>query len=702
LIDSLIWLLIYLTLFLAPLILFPPLTSSIILPKYFFITSTSFFLFFLLFLKWLFEKAPFNVYLPFLLLLFFIFSWTLLNSSFSLHPFTAFFGNPQRYDGWLAFFSYLVFPLTFLFLRPSRQKIVHLLKILSLSGALVSLIGLAQAAGWGIKRFSLDPARLSSTLGNPDFLASFLLLTIFPTLYLIFSFREPERIFLKSLFFSSLVLQLSALYLTYSRGAWAAFLFFLLIFLLFLFKRAEREKTFRFLTLFFFAFFLSLPLNYFSHLQFLKKEAKTQEAAGVAGDAELLEKVPGLLPGRARERITSAPSDFQRRLDFYQTALKAISYAPFLGSGLDSYHLLLGRMKLGFSGKSGKLLVADRPHNDFLQTAVMLGLPGFLFYFAFLTYLCLKTLTFLFREREKENSFLALTLFLALFSYLFYLQFVFHTPPTAFYFYSLASLLVLLVGKEARETLTLEVPAFLPFTFKLLLSGLTFLLFLFFFYRFSFTPIYASYLSEKAVRLVSEGFYSQAIKEGEKAVSLMPQRSDFLILLGESYRKLGLQTGDFSQLEMGLYFFRRAVEVNPYLRFNHLKLAVSLLQAGEATGNKAYVEEAIPTFKKVIQFSPDYFEAYYNLGVAYYYLKDFRKARFYFEKTLSLNKEEKDAWFLLGKVAEKEGKPKEALKFYERSLKVWEKEKRQKSKGEASWELEEKAKEAVFQLKKEI
>jgi tetratricopeptide (TPR) repeat protein len=153
---------------------------------------------------------------------------------------------------------------------------------------------------------------------------------------------------------------------------------------------------------------------------------------------------------------------------------------------------------------------------------------------------------------------------------------------------------------------------------------------------------------------------------------------------------------------MGLYFFRRAVEVNPYLRFNQLKLAVSLLQAGEATGNKAYVEEAIPEFKKVAQFSPDYFEAYYNLGVAYYYLKDFRKARFYFEKTLSLNKDEKDAWFLLGKVAEKEGKPKEALKFYERSLKVWEKEKRLKSKGEANWELEEKAKEAIFKLKREI
>lgn len=690
--NSLTWLLIYLTLFLAPLCLLYPLVDSVSLPKYFFLTAASSFLLFLFFLHWLFNQENLSFFFPPFIFFLLLLSWSLFSSLFSLHPFTAFYGNPHRYYGWLSFLAYLVFALAFLFLKPGQLRIVSLFKLASFSGALVSLIGLAQGAGFGLRRFSLDPARASSTLGNPVFLASFLLLTLFPTLYLVFWLPKSKNLFLKVLFFLFLVVQLSALYLTYSRAAWGGFLLSLFLFFLFLFKLKERERLRQLLSFLLLAFLLSFSLAYLSRLLFLREEVKIREAAASAADSELLEKLPGFfpervfLPERVKERITSAPTAFKERLELYRTALKAVNFVPFFGSGLDCYHLLLGKIKLGFFGKSGKLRVTDRPHNDFLETAAMLGLPGLLFYLALLFYLFLKTLSFLFQVKRGETRFLVLTLFAALTSYLFSLQFSFHTLPTALYFYSFVSLLlVLLAGKEGK-VLTFKSPVFLPFSFKALAAALFFCLFLFFFYRFSLTPLSAEGLSEKAVRMAGSKLYLQAIENAEKAVGLMPGRSDYFLVLGESYRQWGLQSGDFSQLDMALYYFRKAVEVNPYQRFHHLKLAVSLLQAAEATGKKAYAEESIEAFKEVAKFTPDYFEVYYNLGVAYYYLEDLPQARFYLEKTLKLNQQEKDAWFLLGKVAERERKLKEALFNYRKSLELWAKEKKLKGKRVAgSW-----------------
>lgn len=187
----------------------------------------------------------------------------LVVSIFSFNPQLSFFGSYSRQIGFFSQLSFLL--LFFLTLAYSsypkfREKLIF---SLFLSAVLVSAYGILQFVGIDVYQWS-EPAfltgRISSTLGQPNYIGSFLVLTIFSGAYLLYLTRQKK--WYRVWYFLGILAQIIALFLTKSRGAWIAFLFALFSFPLFYYRRLNRKIIFIFLgsLILFFIFIFSAPV----------------------------------------------------------------------------------------------------------------------------------------------------------------------------------------------------------------------------------------------------------------------------------------------------------------------------------------------------------------------------------------------------------------------------------------------------------
>lgn len=701
--DSTIWLLINLTLLITPIFLLPYLIGSTIFPKFFIFSSLTLILLFFFLLKLFFENNRFFLSPLFYFLIGLALIAT-LTTFFSPHPSTSFWGNYHRSDGLVCFLGYLFFSfLIYSYLKLPNKKIT-LMKTISLSGFLVSFLALAQYLGYIIPHFSLDPYRVSSTLGNPDFLGSFLVLTLPLTLVLALNLKSDRRLTHRVnfyLFSLATATQLTALYLTYTRAAWigAFFSFPLLIFYLYKAVREGRiKKSTVARVLLIIVFF---QIIYFLSAPYLARQLPEFPFSFEDETYDFLSSFKTALISR----FVTLPQTAMVRMGLYHQALKVIKEKSFLGTGLDAYQFFSARYNwLLRPFHQTTMMISDRPHNDFLQLAANLGSVGLLIYLALIIFTFFTGFKALKRSNWPDKLFLAsfLTGFIG---YLIQNQFSFNIIPTALFF----MVFVALINSYSKQTKYLDLKPFsLSFpgswaSFLVLFLLLAFFLFLLF--EISLTPLMARVISLRAVGQAQAGNFEAAIEGAEKAVNLMSSQPEYFLILGEVYfqasQAFNQGVSDEALLDQALYNFRRAVETNPYHPFSQLKLGVSLLKAAEITGKAEYVEESIEVFKKTLPLTTNPGQIYYNLGVGYYYLKNYRQAKKSFERCLKVWPEEKDAWFLLGKIAEKENNFKEALRCYEASLKSWEREKKKSKKKdeESFWQLEEKAQEAVKRLK---
>lgn len=80
------------------------------------------------------------------------------------------------------------------------------------------------------------------------------------------------------------------------------------------------------------------------------------------------------------------------------------------------------------------------------------------------------------------------------------------------------------------------------------------------------------------------------------------------------------------------------------------------------------LEKAIECYKKAISLSPDYADAYYNLGKAYHLSKKYDEAAAAFEKAKEYNPDDVETLVLLGECYRATGKYSNAFKNFEKAL----------------------------------
>lgn len=88
----------------------------------------------------------------------------------------------------------------------------------------------------------------------------------------------------------------------------------------------------------------------------------------------------------------------------------------------------------------------------------------------------------------------------------------------------------------------------------------------------------------------------------------------------------------------------------------------SLLTAGK-------MPEAIKYYNQAISYNSDFFEAYMGLSIAYKEMGDYEKALYAVQHAINLYPNYYQAYYNLGLILEKQNKPEEAIKAYEKFLK---------------------------------
>lgn len=296
--------------------------------------------------------------LTYLLLLYLI--TLLFTTIFSVDPYHSIVGTDEREEGLLALFTYgflFIFTKNFF-----RFNIYHMIALV-LATTLVSAYALSQ-------HFGFDPLfeqfternihqRPYSTIGNPNFLGAFLVLTL-PVFSLFF--LKTKKIY--HLIFSLLIF--SALIITYTRSAMIGFVMTVLLLIAYRLIEPNIKKEFRSLLLSF--TIIIVLLNSYSHgfvaerFLSISSEAKT---------------------------VISKDEDYERtgsnRIYIWTKTLALIKERPLTGYGLENLGTVFNASYNEETiERFGRLITFDKAHNEYLHIAVTTGIPSLLFYLSFL------------------------------------------------------------------------------------------------------------------------------------------------------------------------------------------------------------------------------------------------------------------------------------------------------------------------------
>ncbi len=354
---------------------------------------------------------------------------------FSIDLQQSFFGSYDRQEGWISQAMYFVWSilLTVNLLWPSKnhkesnyrtlvnKRVENLVFTMVLSTSIVALYGVLQIMGFDFLDWPEQPyltGRTLSSLGQPNFLASFLLLGMPLTAYLMFL---AKRFFVKSAYFILLVLQIACLFFTASRGGLLAFFAMIVLLVAYLFFTANLSKK--------------IKIGLVSSVVFL----------GIVGLAAL----ELVTPGRIKESFDFTRGSLASRVFFFQASADAILERPLFGYGLENGGEVFIKYYERDWGIYGDVSSnTDRAHNIFLDILISAGFWGlcllvmFYYYYFRLSWQEIKSGT---------SKPLMLALSLGVSAYLISLFFSFAIVSGEIYYWSFLAILLALIASQASD-----------------------------------------------------------------------------------------------------------------------------------------------------------------------------------------------------------------------------------------------------------
>jgi len=347
---------------------------------------------------------------------------------FSTNQLQSFFGSYDRQTGYVSYLFYALWLFLLIFnlktINNSQDggsqresvgsKINHIFVVASISGFLVSIYGILQSLGIDFLTWPEDPLftrRAFSTFGQPNFLASWLLLVIPLSAYLIYKYNQ----FL-SKFFYSLILaaEIICLFLTSSRGALIALLILIVIFGIYLTRFIKIEKRSKLI--------LGASLITFIFLGILIFSLNN--------------------PERLRASLDLKQGSLAARVNYYSAAYDAISQKPLFGYGLDNgAQVFIPYYKSDWGITANVGVSTDKAHNLILDILIAGGI------FALLLFLLLYFHFFRLAYRnifEKKYSAESLAISLGGAAYLISLLFNFSLVAAEIYFFLFLAILIVI------------------------------------------------------------------------------------------------------------------------------------------------------------------------------------------------------------------------------------------------------------------
>jgi putative inorganic carbon (HCO3(-)) transporter len=305
----------------------------------------------------------------------------------SIDPEISLKGDVLREEGLFTLLSYIVLVFIMGNVIRDRELGMKLFKALAFSTVLLSLYGLVQYFGYNPTAhflFKSSPGKVSSTMGNPNFLGKYLVLTI--PLLLVFCLQGKcpvQKIFLTA----GTTFAFSCLILTYSRGSWIGFTsgFITFIFLLLRYKIKQGLKHLPIILCLFF-----LAVVFFNIYRPKVEGLSTPEGKGMVVHR-------ALSSGEVKSGIGVAT-----RLFVWKKALILISQRPWFGYGPETFEKAFRRYNLEYGKKFNDYVRVDRVHNNYLDLAFTVGVLGLAAYLSVL--LCFFMILFRSMKANMDNE----------------------------------------------------------------------------------------------------------------------------------------------------------------------------------------------------------------------------------------------------------------------------------------------------------
>ncbi|OGD32522.1 hypothetical protein A3C91_03790 [Candidatus Azambacteria bacterium RIFCSPHIGHO2_02_FULL_52_12] len=381
----------------------------------------------------------------------FYFAALLLSTVFGAEPERSFFGNFERMWGFFQLAHFFLFFVVVAGVFKGREAWERLVRVAMFAGFLVIAGGVYQFASALLA--GQQAPRVSSTIGNPAFLAGYLFFT------LIFSLLFPAPSSTKEIplykRYSYLALSLLALFIilsTATRGALVA-LGGALVWLAFLLVFISAKKYIKVAALSFLILVALLAGWLFAYGSLFEKPQKISQEqyydinrfdAPSMGEEVRVDFLNRLT------RFSLYDPTTQTRLITWQSALGGVKEYPLFGIGPENFVLAFNKhFNADFYSYEKYEIWFDRSHNIFMDMLVMGGIVGLLAYLGIFA-VCLYSIVSLYRKGKMDKVyFLAFNAFFAM--YLIQSFFLFDSFSVFLAFIVAVAYLNSFTGEESKQ-----------------------------------------------------------------------------------------------------------------------------------------------------------------------------------------------------------------------------------------------------------
>ena len=581
--------------------------------------------------------------------------------------------------------------------------------VMLIATALVAIYGILQHFGLDFVDWAQSPKeRIFSTFGNSNFLGAYLIMAIPLALSRLIAIGSSQSSnkgtnwkvpILRWMLVLLCAMLFTCLIWTLSRGAWVGFLASLVVFGTLVGRKGLREnRKWLSLVLIIFAFTTTI---------FILPKKGRSISGRLAASANRPDYGKGSVVG---ERVTSILElkeiGIVGRICAWEDTLKMVKERPFLGMGLDTFGLTFQRYKsTKFVRIVGKNIIADYPHNEFLQVAATMGLIGLAIYLwlwiTFLTTgirLIMQTRRFAVQQNkfglkhpvERLSStvpFIVPGILASVVALLIQNQFGFSTLTTSTLFWFLMGITMGLKNRAPNpdhRSLTEEVKLDMGKTGRLIPAQRKFQLIRWIVYPIILVisvlliitflrPYFADIHFKRGLVYSKYKIWDKAILEYQRSLSLNLRGERYRTNLGNAYKERamhGYAKGEKKMwIDKAILAFEKNIEINPLDNYHYNNLGTAYMWKAEVLGEPT-VDLAIQTFLKAVVLFPNFIDGWNNLAWAYSHKGMFNKAIGVWKRTLKIAPDDVLLNYNLGSVYANIGRKEEAINYWRKALTI--------------------------------
>jgi O-antigen ligase len=516
-------------------------------------------------------------------------------------------------------FLYVFFLITFDFItrRPDASSL--LVSVLIAGSVFVSLVAIYQGAvlGWN---------RVSSTLGNPVFLAAYTGMVIWFAVAGLLNKKDDRES--RLLYLISILWIVAAFALAYTRSGWISLAISGLFFYFFCRRVLKSKKSLVFILAG--IIFVVLITGLFQ----TAREGRLKKGSQFFG--------------RIQETLSGSSG---ARRELWKSTAYMVADKPFSGQGVDSFifvspeFLSKSVLKSEFTGNQTEMFYFD-PHNLIINQAINAGLIGLA------AFLWLIITFFLFFVKKintlKKERIVAVAAAASLGGYLINLLFqpdYFQTSAIAFFSMALAL-------------------SYFDST-KVNLKNKNFLKIL--------TAIFIVLLIFESIQIAADYYYQASFSSNDSAniesslssVKLAPYRLDYIGHLAGVYLRAYSRGEDNYDLKEAIKFSKMGLKKDKENPLFYVLLSRAYLESGELKNDTKYLIKSMVAAKEAEKLYPAHPEPKYLLGRALLDLKRYKKSVFYLKAAAEVH-EDSDILKALYQSYEGLGDKKAANKYFRR------------------------------------